>query len=301
MSTSATPGRSAEIRQQRNAVHTDFQSINADYYNLTDAQGWPIAGLLVLLDRKQRAVRSELHLYADTAGQLEEMAVRQAMNLIGDRYHTSAPPGAQDARLDLRVMRSHQERDTQQVSLHPAPADAQGSRKPYLLWGAIGVGVLLLVMALMWLGSALFGGDKTPEIAGLPTQTPAAQVQEAVTQPQAAATSGDGSSVLPPAENPFPPQTNGLASSRNALDLRLGQRARIKPGYTLTLRSQPGAAAGEQVGFMQDGQPATLIGGPVWMPGLSDTIVWWYVRTDSGQEAWAPANTSELTLLEPVP
>lgn len=296
-----SPGPVADVRQQRSGVHTDFQSINADYYNLTDAQGWPIAGLLVLLDRKQRAVRAELHLYSDTAGQLEEMAVRQAMNLMEDRYHTAAPPGTRDARLDLRVMRSYQERDTVQVGLLPGPTGGKGEDKPYLIWGVVAVGILLLVMALLWLGGTLFGAKDTPLPATLPTQTPVVQVQDAAGQPAPADTANGQSAAQPSTDNPFPPQTNGLPSSRNALDLRLGQRVRIRPGYTLTLRSQPGADAGEQVGFMQDGQPATLVGGPVWMPGISDTIVWWYVRLDNGQEAWASANTSELTLLEPVP
>ncbi len=301
MPTSATPGPSADVRQQHTGVHTDFQSINADYYNLTDAQGWPIAGLLVLLDRKQRAVRAELHLYSDTAGQLEEMAVRQAMNLMADRYHTAAPPGTRDARLDLRVMRTYQERDTVQVGLLPAPAGSQGQGKPYLLWGVVAAGILLLVMALLWLGSTLFGAKDVALPATLPTQTPVVQVQDAAAQPAPADAANSQSAAQPSTNTPIPPQTNGLPSSVNALDLRLGQRVRIRPGLTLTLRSQPGAEAGEGVGFMQDGQPATLVGGPVWMPGLSDTIVWWYVRLDNGQEAWASANTSEFTLLEPVP
>lgn len=298
MPTSATPGPAADVRQQHSGVHTDLQTISADYYNLTDAQGWPIAGLLILLDRKQRAVRSELHLYADTAGQMEEMAVRQAMNLMEDRYHTTAPPGTRDARLDLRVMRSTQERDTLQVNLQPAPMGGMGERKPYLVWGLVAAGILLLVMALLWLGSALFGAKETPIPAALPTQTPVVQVQDAAAPTQ---TTGGPSATQSSTDNPYPPQTNGLPSSVMALDLRLGQRVRIRPGLTLTLRSLPGAEAGDGVGFMQDGQPATLIGGPVWMPGLSDTIVWWYVRLDNGQEAWASANTSELTLLEPVP
>jgi fumarylacetoacetate (FAA) hydrolase len=85
-------------------------------------------------------------------------------------------------------------------------------------------------------------------------------------------------------------------------DSFLDPRAPIRMAdLTLTLRTEAGAAAGEPTGFMQNQQEAILIGGPIWMPGDTDTIVWWYVRLDNGQEAWAPANTSRLTLLEPVP
>lgn len=285
----------------RTPVHMDFQSINADYYNLTDAQGWPVAGLLILLDRKHRPVRAELHLHTETTGQSEEMALRQAMNLIEQRYPTSAPPGTRDARLDLRILRAYQERDTVQVGLLPGEVRERGERPPYLLWGVMGTAGILLVLAVVWLAGALFGGDDTPPVTDLPTPTPMVQSQPAEQAVQPATESGGGAPGAAPAQNPFPPQTNGLASSRNALVFELGQRVRIRPGLTLTLRSLPGADAGEQVGFMQDGQAATLVGGPVWMPGISDTIVWWYVRLDTGQEAWAPANTSELTLLEAAP
>jgi len=295
---------------QRMPIHSDFQSIDADYYNLTDAQGWPIAGLLVLLDRKQRPVRTELHLHTDTVGQAEEMAVRQAMNMLEQRYPSNAQPGTRDARLDLRILRAYQERDTIQVGLLPGPVADRRSRPPYLIWGAVGIGAILLVWALIWLVGALFGGEEMPQVTDQPAPTAMVQSQSAA-QPATNANSANSTSATTsdstvpnpaaPVETPFPPQTNGLASSRNAVPFTLGQRVRIAPGLTLTLRSQPGADAGEQIGFMQDGQAATLIGGPVWMPGLSDTIVWWYARLDTGQEAWIPANTSELTLLEAAP
>ena len=38
-----------------------LQSINAEYYNITDAESWPIAGLLVLLDSGRQAVRAAWH------------------------------------------------------------------------------------------------------------------------------------------------------------------------------------------------------------------------------------------------
>ena len=42
------------------------------------------------------------------------------------------------------------------------------------------------------------------------------------------------------------------------------------------------------------------IGGPEAIAGDGDTIIWWYVRTDSGIEGWVPANTAEAALLQPL-
>jgi hypothetical protein len=67
------------------------------------------------------------------------------------------------------------------------------------------------------------------------------------------------------------------------------------------LRSQPGADAGIVVGAMSDGQVATIIGGPHMTQGDSDTIVWWLVELEDGTQAWAAANTSQQTLLMPLP
>ncbi len=122
-----------------------------------------------------------------------------------------------------------------------------------------------------------------------------------------------GATYLPPKETPLAQsvgeqpdgrifETNGLPPSQNALPLELGQRVRSSSGIQgITVRTLPGAAAGDVVGYMEPPTTATIINGPVWLPGNSDTIVWWFIRTDAGVEAWVPANTSEFTLLEPVP
>ncbi len=61
----------------------------------------------------------------------------------------------------------------------------------------------------------------------------------------------------------------------------------------------PGAGQGVRLGEMTGGEAAIVIDGPVELEGDLDTIVWWKVRTANGIEAWAPANTSWVTLLEP--
>ena len=81
--------------------------------------------------------------------------------------------------------------------------------------------------------------------------------------------------------------------------MNVGDRIRLLPEYKISLRSEAGAQAGVIVTHLQDADPMTILNGPIWLEGNTDTIVWWYVRVDSGAEGWVPANTSELTLLEP--
>ena len=80
----------------------------------------------------------------------------------------------------------------------------------------------------------------------------------------------------------------------------IGKRGRIRRGYTLQVRSQAGEEAGKVLGTMADGEQAVILNGSIKTAGAGDTIVWWYVRTDGGEEGWVPANTSEAPLLDPV-
>ena len=82
--------------------------------------------------------------------------------------------------------------------------------------------------------------------------------------------------------------------------MEVGDRIQLLPAYKITLRSQAGAQAGVEVAQLQNADRMTILNGPIWLQGNSDTIVWWYVRVDDGPEGWVPANTSELTLLEPI-
>jgi hypothetical protein len=101
--------------------------------------------------------------------------------------------------------------------------------------------------------------------------------------------------------DPSQPNTNGLAVSANAdATLAVGMQVRIRAGLRSFVRSEPGPESGEEVGFLEDGATATIVGGPTWLPGDIDTIVWWYVETADGVRGWTPANTSQLTLLEPA-
>jgi len=272
-----------------------LQAIQADYYNITDIESWPIAGLLVLMDGQRQPVRAELHLYEDLPDELRDSAIRQGRLLLENRYYGPSP-------VPLRVLKSAQWRDTVQVeTLGTAPVtmEAQWFRRYSALAAA---GVVLLLIALIWALTALLrGGADTAETPVVPT----AVVQSGETPVEAAApvetTSTAPLPVVAQANGAYP-QTNNLPTSIHApIDLAIGQRVRVLPGLALTLRSEPGAEAGEQLEFLKDSQEATIVNGSVWTAGETDTIVWWFVRLDNGLEAWAPANTSQLPLLEQAP
>ncbi len=268
------PGTLSVIRRFR--PHADLQGIRADYYNLTDLQGQPLAGLLVLMDRRGRPVRAEIHMNNNIADSLYEIALRQSLRLIEDRYKSDRPVRLYPLRMQL---------NSDPLSVQPrgsapspgiAPAPASGS--PLLLVGAM----LLLISALFsgWFLNDWLSGDLAQ------SNTPA--------NISLGSASGSANTFVLIAE------TNGLPPSRNAIPMNVGDRIRLLPEYKISLRSEAGAQAGAIVSNLQDANHMTILNGPIWLEGNSDTIVWWYVRVDNGAEGWVPANTSELTLLEPL-
>lgn len=285
MTAESTPISSTLSQIQRTSVHSELQPIAADYYNLTSASGKPIAGLLVLLDRRQRPVRAELHVPDAIDAQSEEMAQRQAQLLLSDRY-------TGEGNLTLNILYAQIGFDRLSVPLSPPPPPSAIPR--WLRPVGLGLAAIILLMAAGWFLNDLFTGADTP-VAEAPTviDAPAAAVDtNSTAAPEAAAEPTPFSLIS---------QTNGLPESRNALPLQIGQRVRIRGGYQVALRTEPGASAGTVIGAMVGGDEATVVNGPVWLAGTSDTIVWWRVLLDDGSEAWVSANTSDLTLLEPVP
>ena len=269
----SNPGTLSVIR--RFGPHADLQGIRADYYNLTDLQGQPLAGLLVLMDRRGRPVRAEIHMHVSTADSFFEIAVRQARRLITDRYSSDRPIRLYPLRVQL---------DNDPLSVQP-----QGSGR---VMGAVPAqgNMLLLLVGLLLVLSALFSGWFLNEwLSGDLTSGRAPFMLSAGSS--SAAGANDGPIV----------ETNGLPPSRNAIPLEVGERIQLKPEYKISLRTQAGAQAGAVVAQLQDANQMTILNGPIWLQGNSDTIVWWYVRLDDGVEGWVPANSSELTLLEPLP
>lgn len=290
MSAESTPIPNTLSQIQRNSAHSDLQAIHADYYNITNANGAPLAGLLVLLDRKNRPVRAELHLSESSVGAQQELAQRQAYLLLGNRYTGERP-------LPLNVLRTELEQERLSVPLDPSPPPSAIPAwvRPLIL----GIGAMLLFAALGWMLNdwlqARFGSDTSDPtlLQAEPTATTAATVIDfPVAVDPADTDNSNGDRIF---------QTNDLPVSRNALPMEVGQRVRIRPGFNAALRTEAGAGAGQEIGYVEGGAEMTIVNGPIWLEGNSDTIVWWFVRLDDNTQAWVAANTSDWTLLEPVP
>lgn len=127
--------------------------ISSDYYNLTEADGWPVAGLLVLLDRQHTPVRAEVHLYNNTMGRRQDAALRIAYRVLEEQYRA---PSEDSARLPVRIMRTRQQLDTVGVRLDIGEP-LQDTRL-----GTVGIGrwnnartLLALLLALLLIGGVV--------------------------------------------------------------------------------------------------------------------------------------------------
>ena len=271
----SNPGTLSVIRRFR--PHADLQGIRADYYNLTDLQGAPLAGLLVLMDRRGRPVRAEIHMNNTSADALYEIAVRQSLRLIEDRYKSDRPVRLYPLRMQLESDPLSVQPRARNANAGVASAPASGNS--LLLVGAI----LFAITALFsgWFLNEWFSGD--------------------LTQSGSSAAFSVGSSSGTAGPDVLISESNGLPPSRNAIPMNVGDRVRLLPEYKISLRTEAGAQAGAIVTDLQNADHMTILNGPIWLEGNSDTIVWWYVRLDNGAQGWVPANTSELTLLEPLP
>jgi hypothetical protein len=269
--------------------------IHAHYFDITDIESWPIAGLMVLLDNQAQPVRAELHLYDNLDPQVQDVAIRQARLVLQERYLGGGP-------VPVRIMETLQVREGMQVRLPPLgarPMSVQAfAKRPYTM---VGAGILVLV-ALIWLVIALQGrdGDVDPVVAD-PGSGDTVATQETAGSAEVLDTTAEGEPAIEDAADAPPASSADLPPSRNARgDLGIGVRVQIVPGLQLALRSEPGADLGSVLGAMTDGVEATIIGGPEYTQGDSDTIVWWFVELDDGTQAWAAANTSQQTLLMPA-
>lgn len=281
MSTASVEPTSTLSEISRTSAHADLQPISAEYYNLTDAEGNPIASLLVLMDRWQNPVRAEVHVYSPEPSE-QDVALRQAQLLLEDRYYSPEP-------IPLYVLYAAMIRDRVQVSLEngPQPRPRGLNLRPILA----GVAILVVLLLAAWYISGRFGSNNQTafpvEPAGVQTQASSSENLAAVTQAPGSASQPASNQELPPSRNAHP----GLA---------VGMRAKILPGLSSSMRTEPGANAGDIIDYVRDEQEMTIIDGPVLQRGKTDTIVWWKVRLDDGKEGWVPANTSELRLLVPV-
>lgn len=278
----AAPSRSTPINQ--------VTSIDADYFTIADAEDWPIAGLIVLLDRRRHAVRAELHLYEDGERQ-NEYALRTAQNIVANQYFSHDL-------VQLQVMQSYPWRETLEIQAGGAAATPENDLMAFVrqYWQPIvGASAIILLVLFIWLIASLF---RSPDDAETAITEPTATV--------ALANTTDNSAQGAPAESAqsiatVGAQTNGLSPSRNAdPNLAVGKRLRVLPNVAVSLVSQPENDQSLVIGFLEAGKEATIFDGPVYKQGDSDTIVWWHVRLDDGGTAWVPANTSSATLVTAV-
>lgn len=280
----------------RSNVTLHHLPISAHYFDITDVESWPVAGLMVLLDNQAQPVRAELHLYDNLDPLVQDAAIRQARLVLQERYLGGNP-------VPMRILETLQVREGMQVRLPPLGARPSGVQAA-LTWRPYYAKVIAAVVGLLlliWLVTALLGSRNDPEEGALTAATPDTPVGElagGITEESAPIVEGaaepSGAAAAPASGADLPPSRNARA------DLGIGMRVQIVPGLQLALRSEPGADLGSVLGAMTDGTEATIIGGPETTSGDSDTIVWWFVELDDGTQAWAAANTSQQSLLMPA-
>ena len=285
--------------------------IYAHYFDITDIESWPIAGLLVMMDGQGQPVRAELHLYDELPPNVQETAIRQARLVLQEQYLGGAP-------VPVRILETFQVREEMVVGL--PPLGARSARVPTIptmpkmpkmpafsrQWRQYGVigGAILGVLLLVWLVATLMGGGREGDGSDLAVATSETgrQVQSQPVADSASSQSDPAPDAQGDAETVAAPSSVGLPISRNARgDLRIGMRVQAVPGLRVALRSEPGVETGSTIGELAEGNTAIIIGGPEYRQGDSDTIVWWFVELPNSVAAWTAANTSEQTLLMPAP
>lgn len=90
-------------------------AIAADFYNLTEEDGWPVGGLLVMLDRGQQPVRAEVQLNANVQKQRLADALESANQILIHRYSSFTEEGSH---LPLQIVRVRQEMESLEVRLN---------------------------------------------------------------------------------------------------------------------------------------------------------------------------------------
>lgn len=288
-----TPVDTVDAEQRLPKVEVVRHPSNAHYYAIYDDKNEQRATLNVVVSTQMRVLHAELWYYESYRVEEPTLAAiyQRAVQVLESDYLGNGLDGS-----TLRIYEG--EHLKQEVIKHGNPDPRYQPEPKYPIWpyAAAFLGLVLIL---------LLAGAIKPFIL----QPSSASDMAAVSRSEGAQQSSTGAADAAPLEamavesdEPMPgAETNGLEPSAMADDqLMVGMTARIRPGYRSFVRSEPGPDAGEEVGFLENGATALLLGGPVWKEGNTDTIVWWYVETAAGLRGWTPANTSELTLLEPV-
>jgi hypothetical protein len=260
-------------------------SYSARYYDFMGDDGQFEANMVVVLDSQGRALQAMLRYDSALSVTTQNKVVRRGQRVLSTEYLGSGPT------TPLYIYDFGHPFNRIDVEHTGERAQGKGDGSVNLLYIVGGIVGLFLIAALVFaLLNGLFRRGETTAAA-----TPAAAVPPA-------ATVAPGVGATPTVDVNAPTiQTNGLPGSRLANPaIGVGSTVRIIDGLRSFVRSAPGSDQGEIVGYMQDGSTAVVIGGPTWLQGNTDTIVWWFVRLPNGVEGWTPANTSEVKLLDVV-
>lgn len=278
-----------------------IQSINADFYNVSDGEGKPTASLVVLVDSARKPVRAELHLSGTATDDSGRQAVRQAQHILEERYRGPAE-------LPMQVWQSFLRSDPLQVPLPPEDVKVRSALVEMIPEGvrsrgmAVLLGLGLLLGALfIWLIVAWLSNPAETPVAET-TLAPASGGIEAPAEDAAASDAQPVDDLAPIEAAAAPAEPAAMPTSATAdPNISVSKRVKILPTYKLSLCAQPGPCSGNEIGYMENGAEATVIGGPEQLRGISDTIVWWEVKLDDGVVGWAAANESSVgKLLEAI-
>src|SRR5262249_27247209 len=141
--------------------------------------------------------------------------------------------------------------------------------RPYGMIGA----AILVVVALIWVLSALIGAGRGRSASASATSTPASVSQTSEQAATATPSEADTNANAPAAVTITPANPGDFPPSRNARgDLGIGVKVTVVPGLRIALRSEPGADRGIVVGELSDSDVATIVGGPEYSAGDTDTI-----------------------------
>jgi hypothetical protein len=276
---------SDELQQRQRSL---LQPVPARYYNFLGEDGQREANMIVLLDGQGRSMQAELHYDRTLPNLIQNKVRRQAEYILTTRYLGSGPTTA------LYVFEFGEQLTRVDVTNTGEDAQAGPEGSVNLVYVALGiVGMFIVVGLLFWLLNNLFRGRQ--EIAAA-TATPVAMTAPADAGVAAGAAPAVTADPLVPGmvTNDLPPSTRANPA------IGIGTTVRIREQLRSFVRSEPGSDQGEVVGYLQNGETALVVGGPTWLQGDTDTIVWWYVQLPDGARGWTPANTSQFTLLDPA-
>lgn len=286
--------------QQPPEVQVDKYPSDAHYYEIRDKFGKKRAALTVVLSMQKRVLHAEL-VFIERYRALEptQTEIFERAKAVVQRNYLGSGFESELVVIDGKPIGEEEVKHDNPDPIYQAP-------RLLRVWKvAMVYAAVLLFFVLYGVIDRLVIGPAAPEpvaVTVVDVTPPEVSAAPPATGEQPSAANASASALAATIDPlSLQPNTNGLPPSQRANPrIEVGMTVQILPGYRSFVRTEAGPDAGEAVGLLENGATANILGGPIWMPGNSDTIVWWYVETDGNIRGWTPANTSELTLLEPV-